>query len=301
MILLIGKNGYVSREFQRFFTEKEIPYYAIEKSAVDYTSKDRLHGFIKANYQNIRHVINCYGYTGRPNVDACEKDKTNCLFANAVFPGILGEVLENFRLPWTHISSGCVYHGRTSLQPFQPNYEGFGFKELAIPNFTFRSDPKVSWYSGTKALGEEVISKFDNCFVLRLRMPFTHKSSDRNLITKLLKYDKLINTVESMTRLEDFIRVSWELIDSGCEKGIYNVVNTGYISHKEICDMASKHLKEYANKKWEFHSLDDFYANGWMNAKRSNCTLDNKKLLATGIQIDDVLTAMEKCFKAWEE
>ena len=36
-------------------------------------------------------LINAAGYTGKPNVDACELHKADCLMGNAVLPGIIAQ------------------------------------------------------------------------------------------------------------------------------------------------------------------------------------------------------------------
>ena len=45
------------------------------------------------------------GFTGKPNVDACELTKNKCLFGNAVLPGIIHEVYEDLKIPWGQVSS----------------------------------------------------------------------------------------------------------------------------------------------------------------------------------------------------
>ena len=61
-------------------------------------------------------LINAAGYTGKPNVDACELHKTECLFGNAVFPGLVAQACNEAGVPWGHVSSGCIYTGSASLR-----------------------------------------------------------------------------------------------------------------------------------------------------------------------------------------
>ena len=63
--------------------------------------------FITQNH--IAFVINAAGYTGKPNVDACEVAKAECLSGNAVLPGLIREVCEDMNIPWGHVSSGCIF------------------------------------------------------------------------------------------------------------------------------------------------------------------------------------------------
>ena len=166
MIALLGKSGYIAQ----FFTLNQ-SIQTISRNALDYYDKSCLSLFLKSN--KVRFLINAAGFTGKPNVDACETAKYECLQGNAVLPGIIREVCEDLKIPWGHVSSGCIYSGRRP--------DGGGWTEEDEPNFSFRSPP-CSFYSGTKALGEEVLEGAENCFVWRLRIPFNHEPSPRNYL-----------------------------------------------------------------------------------------------------------------------
>jgi hypothetical protein len=86
-------------------------------------------------------------------------------------------------VPWGHVSSGCIY---TGSRP-----DGRGFTETDTPNFTFRTN-NCSFYSGTKALGEEVLAGKPNVYIWRLRIPFDHVDNPRNFLTKLIRYQRLL-------------------------------------------------------------------------------------------------------------
>ena len=62
-----------------------------------------------------------------------------------------------------------------------------GLKRMSLIFLFVR--PPCSFYSGTKALGEEVLEGAENCFVWRLRIPFNHEPSPRNYLQKLLNYE----------------------------------------------------------------------------------------------------------------
>ena len=69
-----------------------------------------------------------------------------------------------------------------------------GFTETDPPNFTFR-DPPCSFYSGTKALGEEMWRRrlVPRCvgpasYIWRLRIPFDEFDNARNYLSKVQRY-----------------------------------------------------------------------------------------------------------------
>lgn len=176
MIVLLGGQGYVSQAFQQFFTQRSIPYRVLTRGEVDYSDVGTLSAFLQVHRPDF--LINAAGYTGKPNVDACELDKANCLFGNAILPSRIAEACAATGTPWGHISSGCIYSG---ARP-----DGSGFREEDTPNFTFRQG-NSSFYSGSKAMGEELLAGAANCYIWRLRIPFSSEDSDRNYLSKLMR------------------------------------------------------------------------------------------------------------------
>lgn len=145
-IVLLGGSGYVGQAFQEVLTERGIGYHNIARKDLNYYDRILLRNALKEIRPDA--LINAAGFTGKPNVDACEEAKAECLLGNAVLPGIIRDVCHDLHLPWGHVSSGCIYTGNGP--------EGRPFREDDRPNFSFRSN-YCSFYSGAKALGEEVL------------------------------------------------------------------------------------------------------------------------------------------------
>ena len=59
----------------KYFNENQIEHQAMSRSDLDYTKFKNIFFFLKYNMAAIDTVINCAGYVGKPNVDACEKEK----------------------------------------------------------------------------------------------------------------------------------------------------------------------------------------------------------------------------------
>jgi dTDP-4-dehydrorhamnose reductase len=161
MFLVLGSSGYIGSKIFHFLTKNERDVIGISRSEIEYTNPKILKEFLRS--KKPRFLINAAGYTGKPNVDACELAKAECLSGNAVLPGVIREVCEDLNIPWGHVSSGCIYSGRRP--------DGKGWAEEDEPNFSFRSPP-CSFYSGTKALGEEVLEGARNCYIWRMSIPF---------------------------------------------------------------------------------------------------------------------------------
>jgi dTDP-4-dehydrorhamnose reductase len=233
-------------------------------------------------------LINAAGYTGKPNVDACELHKSECLAGNAVLPGTIREACEHLRLPWGHVSSGCIY---TGTRP-----DGGGFTEEDPPNFTFRTN-NCSFYSGCKALGEECLAGAESVYIWRARIPFNHQASPRNYLTKLQEYETLLDATNSISQLDEFVRAAWQCWDKLVDPGIYNVTNPGAITTRQVGEMIRTHL--LPSKDFRFFADENEFMQSAAKTPRSNCVLDSSKLSRAGIRLTPVVDAVEQALQNW--
>ncbi len=219
MIYLLGGSGYVGQAYQTLLTRKGIPFRNLRRAEVDYTNPAVLRAALERDRPSF--LINAAGYTGKPIVDACELHKTDCLFGNAVLPGIIAEACGAAGVPWGHVSSGCIYNGSRA--------DGKGFTEDDTPNFSFRAN-HCSFYSGCKALGEEVLSGQPQVYVWRLRIPFDQHENPRNYLTKLMRYARLLAAANSLSELQEFVAATFACWEQHVPFGTYNVTNPGAIT-----------------------------------------------------------------------
>ncbi len=284
MIVILGTSGYIGCKFSDYFNSKGIKLLGLSRKFLDYTDKDKFSKWLKD--RRVDFVINAAGYTGKPNVDACELAKTDCLEANAVFPGMLRELFEDFKIKWGHISSGCIYSGR------KPN--GEGWSEIDKPNFSF-SSPPCSFYSGTKALGEELLVGADNCFVWRLRIPFNHETNPRNYLQKILNYKSILDVENSISELTEFVEKCVDCIFKDIEPGVYNLTNSGTVMTRQISQWM---LEEgVTNKKFTFFESEAEFMKKGAKTPRSSCVLDISKSRNAGIGMRPVEEAIRKSLK----
>src|SRR4029077_5997469 len=124
-----------------------------------------------------------------------------------------------------------------------------GFTETDRPNMCFR-DPPCSFYSGPKALGEEIISDVGQSYIWRLRIPFDEFDSSRNYLSKIQRYDKVYDNVNSISHRSDFARACLDLWQKRAAFGIYNVTNPGFVTTREVVSLVEKHLNPA--KRFEF-------------------------------------------------
>ena len=288
MIYLLGGSGYVGHAYQALLTRKNIPFRNLRRAEVDYTNPAILTAALKADKPAF--LINAAGYTGKPNVDACELHKTECLFGNAVFPGIVAQACADAGIPWGHVSSGCIYTGKRP--------DGTGFTETDTPNFSFRTN-NCSFYSGTKALGEEVLADKPNVYVWRLRIPFDNIDNPRNYLTKLMRYAKLLEAENSISQLHEFVAATFACWEKRVPFGTYNVTNPGHVTTREVVSMIEK--SGVHPKKYEFFASEAEFMKVAAKTPRSNCVMTSTKLASVGIQMTPVREAVEQALRTWQK
>ena len=233
-------------------------------------------------------LINCAGYTGKPNVDACETDKANCLAGNAVLPGVIAEACDKIGITWGHVSSGCIFTGK--------RVDGAGFSEQDPPNFSFRQN-NCSFYSGTKALGEEILADVDRCYIWRLRIPFSNIDSPRNYLSKLMRYDTLLEAENSLSELNEFVAAALDCFALNLEFGIYNLTNPGSVTTSEVAAMIRE--SGVSHKQFQFFDSESEFMRLAAKAPRSNCVLDSSKAVAAGLRLTPVHTALQRSLNQW--
>lgn len=121
---------------------------------------------------------------------------------------------------------------------------------------------------------EELLKEFDNVCTLRVRMPISSDlENPRNFITKISRYNKVVNIPNSMTILDELLPISIEMAKRNL-RGIWNFTNPGVVSHNEILEM----YKEYINPEFKYTNFTLEEQAKVIVAPRSNNELDASKL-----------------------
>lgn len=221
---------------------------------------------LSADIQAVKptHVFNAAGVTGRPNVDWCESHKTETIRTNVTGTLTLADVCRENGLLMMNFATGCIFE----YDAAHPEGSGIGFKEEDKPNFA------GSFYSKTKAMVEELLKEYDNVCTLRVRMPISSDlSNPRNFITKISRYNKVVNIPNSMTILDELLPISIEMAKRNL-RGIWNFTNPGVVSHNEILEMYKKYIDP--EFKWANFTLEEQAK--VIVAARSNNEMDATKL-----------------------
>jgi dTDP-4-dehydrorhamnose reductase len=313
MIVLLGASGYIGQAFAQELTRRKTNFIPLSRKQVDYSRFDVLRAFLQDKQPAF--LINAAGYAGKPNVDACELAKADTLAGNTLLPQTIAHACAVARVPWGHVSSGCIYDGAKIIDDgrlqietdltkpeikslLERNRSGVqGFSESDLPNFTFRQQ-KHSFYSGSKALAEEAVSHIGQSYLWRLRIPFDELDNPRNYLTKVQRYAKVYDNVNSISHRGDFVRACLDLWERRAPFGIYNVTNPGFITTRDVVGLIERILKPA--RKFEFWKNDEEFYRLAVTTPRSNCVLDVSKLLSTGVPIRSVEEALEDSLQNWK-
>lgn len=219
-------------------------------------------------------LINCIGFVGKNSVDECEGNRSKTLFANTYIPILLAEVAFRYNVKLVHLSSGCIYHY---------DYDNDSpISETEIPNFF------NLYYSRTKIYSEAMLKTLNdlaNILILRIRIPLDDRPHQKNLLTKLIKYQKALNIANSITYIPDFIKAVKHLLAINAT-GIFNTVNDGVLQYSRLLDIYKHYVSDFN------YSIIDYKTLGLV---RTNLILSVNKLKASGFSIRNINNVCEEC------
>ncbi|GAM88309.1 hypothetical protein ANO11243_063420 [Dothideomycetidae sp. 11243] len=230
-------------------------------------------------------VLNCAGCTGRPNVDWCEDNKQATIRSNVIGTLNLADVCYLKAIHMTNFATGCIY-AYDKAHPIG----GPGYLEEDMANFD------GSFYSSTKSKVEAIMGNYPNVLTLRLRMPVSDDLHQRNFVTKITSYARVVDVPNSNTVLADLLPAAI-LLSEHKDTGIYNFTNPGAISHNEVLSLFKELVRPAF--QWENFSLNEQAK--ILKAGRSNCELDTTKLVKKLAEYDyvvpEVHEAYRRCFE----
>lgn len=257
--LIYGRTGWIGGLLGKLCEKQGIPFEYGKGRLEDRSS-------LLSDIQNVKPtlVFNAAGVTGRPNVDWCESHKTETIRTNVSGTLTLADVCRQHDILMINYATGCIFEYDSN----HPEGSGIGFTEEDKPNFT------GSFYSKTKAMVEELLKEYDNVCTLRVRMPISSDlNNPRNFITKISRYNKVVNIPNSMTVLDELLPISIEMAKRNL-RGIWNFTNPGVVSHNEILQMYKSYINP--NFTWVNFTLEEQAK--VIVAPRSNNEMDASKL-----------------------
>lgn len=272
-----GKTGWIGQQIVTLLQEQNYSVYAAQAHL---ENRQELENEVLALQPDF--IINAAGATGRPNVDWCEDNKQETIRTNIIGALNLADISNKYQIHLTNFGTGCIYQ----YDEAHPLSGGIGFVEDDKPNFD------GSFYSKTKIMLDTLLLSYPNVLNLRLRMPLSSEFHEKNFITKITKYQKVVNIPNSMTVLEDLLPLAIEMAIAHLT-GNYNFTNPGTISHNEILAL----YKEYVDPNFTWTNFSVEEQNKILKCQRSNNELDVSKLLEKFPNVPPIQQSIIKVFE----
>jgi len=280
MILLFG-NGWIGQKILSICTEQHIQIHA---SSIRVDDKEMMES--EFSLYKPTHVISCLGRT-HGSIDGQEIGTIDYLEYpgklvenvrdNLYAPLLLAQICQEKNIHYTYVGTGCIFE-------YDEKHDcDTGFTEYEKPNFFGSS------YSIVKGFTDQMMKWYSNTLNVRIRMPITAETNDRDFISKIVKYKKICSMPNSMTVLDELLPILVDMLQNN-RTGTVHLTNPGVISHEEILEMYKEIVDP--NKTWETMSYEE--QNQLLKSKRSNNYLDTTLLQTWYPYVSDIHTAIRR-------
>lgn len=242
--------------------------------AIRIKSYNDVEKIIKKHHPSV--IVNCIGHTGKRNVDDCELVPDKTLSANTFVPILLAEAAFRHKIKLVHISSGCIFHY---------DYKKHNaIREERVPDYF------DLFYSRTKIYTEYVLMqlaqrKDTNILITRIRVPLDSQPHPKNLLTKLIKYQKIIDAPNSVTYIPDYIEALKHLIKIDA-RGIYNTVAKNPLLYPDLMKAYKKLRPDF---KYTVIPLKK------LKLTRTSLVMSTNKLEKTGFKVRLIKDIIKEC------
>jgi dTDP-4-dehydrorhamnose reductase len=272
-VLLLGASGYIGETFRKKLPEGSF----IQMKYSDLSVQNLLNSWA---FNHFDTIINCTGYIGE-NKDKIIHGNLHAPIAITEFVNIVKE------LTVLHISSCDMYK----------NYSSKTFTENSKPNNCWSNPSSINFHAASKALAEEVISRYPNHYICRAGFLFDQFDHPKNYLSRLISFDRILNIDNSLSNRQEFVEACIHLIKTKASFGTYNIVNTGHVENDIICKLISKYLK----KDFKFYDCvtDYLFSKKQENFDHVPSKVSNDKILATGAKMSQTYKSIEQSLERW--
>lgn len=214
-----------------------------------------------------------------PNIDYLEQPGKlyENIRDNLCAPLLLANIASRFGIHMTYFGTGCIFDGYTKQ-----------FTEDDEPNFFGSSYSTVKGYTDYS-----MRHLYPRCLNLRIRMPIVAFDHPQNFISKIVRFTKIDSKLNSMTVIDDFIPIIYDMITNQKE-GTYNLVNAGAASHDEILQL----YKQIVDHDHTWENINTQELSSLLKSKRSNNILSTTKLQKE-YYVPTLTDSIERILKNW--
>lgn len=289
-VLIYGSKGWIGKQFVQLLREA---------ANIEYC-----HGFARANeIEEVKkeislyeptHVVAFIGRTHGPafnTIDYLEQPGklVENLRDNLYAQLTLANVCTSMHIHYTCIGTGCIFE--YDEEHSMNTESAASFQEHDEPNFFGSS------YSIVKGFTDMLMHQYEDTVLnLRIRLPIATMDNPRNLISKIIRYDRVTNVPNSVSVLPNLLPALLKMMKDGIT-GTINFTNPGTISNSRILELYKKHVNpEFV---WKTMTIDE--QDSMLAARRSNNYLDTSTLESIYSDLLNVEDAVEMVLKNWNK
>ena len=231
-VLVIGSTGQLASEFKNTLNSKKLKFIFFGKDSLNILSYQDI--FSKVNEHNISIIINCAAYT---NVDDSETKKKLAYELNCKAIENIVKICKLKKIYLIHFSTDYVFDGNK-----------LNYKE------TNKTNP-INYYGKTKKIGEQIITKKLNAFVI-FRLSWLIGNYSNNFLKTIylyLKKEKKLSMVNDQINNPTTTVLVSRVVKICCEnfyykknifKGIFHLANEPAISKLDFTKFIYNKLKK---------------------------------------------------------
>lgn len=259
---VMGHSGFLGQHVVKVLDEQKIPYYSM-------TSRLESLDDIRRELKRVkpRYLINAAGVGGRPNIDWCERHKSETVMANVTGQLNVAQACKELGIHCTLFGSGVIFNG-----------DGF-FNDASIGNFS------KNFYTSQRIVLEQALTAYPEVLFLRIMYPISSEQNSRNFLDKLLSFSEACGEKCSYTIIDSLFPLLPEMSRRNLQ-GIYNFVNPESSSHYDIRGQSSRYL---------YGSFQSY--RGKLAGNRSCAVLEPEKLRKQFPNIPSVSEALKDVFR----
>jgi dTDP-4-dehydrorhamnose 3,5-epimerase-like enzyme/dTDP-4-dehydrorhamnose reductase len=173
-----------------------------------------------------KHVICSAGITGTPNISWCETNRESTIETNIVYQMTLVHLCSNLQIHLIIIGSGVIFkNDRFYTEEEEGNFNG-------------------NFYGRCRIILENMAKEYKNVMYVRINYPISKTYSDKNLITKLLRYSTINETKITLTYIDELVPYLLDMVENYAT-GICNLVNKDVISLTDIMKIYSSRVPHH--------------------------------------------------------
>ena len=250
--LIYGLNGYIGKQL--------LPYLEKDTDINFINGKSRVDNIEDVENEIIEHkpdrILSLIGRMYGDNIHSINylEDKSKLyenINDNLYCPLILCLLSQKYNIHLTYFGSACIFSYDDTHTINCDN----GFKDIDKCNFY------GSNYVTVKGFTDKIMNMFNTTLNLRIRMTMTSDNSPKNLLHKIINFDKIHNNPNSMSILPSLFNIYIDMIKNEYI-GTFNFCNKGNITFNEILELYNDIKKK--NKTWTIID-DNSRANNYLN------------------------------------